>query len=106
MELEMPDGTKVKRQFKVSGFYRDYIDISINVPKIYVSEAFLQETDIPLFPADRIIARQGTVESGAQIEQWVYSDIDMEYDSQRQILYSLRIPGQSSCTKRTALSGL
>ena len=83
MELEMPDGTKVKRQFKVSGFYRDYIDISINVPKIYVSEAFLQESDISLFPADKIIARQGTVESGAQIEQWVYSDIDMEYDSQQ-----------------------
>lgn len=83
MELEMPDGTKVKRQFKVSGFYRDYIDISINVPRIYVSEAFLQESDISLFPADKIIARQGTVESGAQIEQWVYSDIDMEYDSQQ-----------------------
>ena len=43
----------------------------------------MQESDISLFPADKIIARQGTVESGAQIEQWVYSDIDMEYDSQQ-----------------------
>ncbi len=71
------------KEFTLTGYYTDYIDSAISMPEAYVSYEFLKNNDIALFPVDKIMAIQSSLESGEDIERRLYSDIDMEYDSQQ-----------------------
>lgn len=77
------DGAEETKEFILAGYYTDYIDSSINIPEAYVSRAFLSENEITLFPVDKIMAVQSSLDTGEDIERRLYSDIDMEYDSQQ-----------------------
>ncbi len=83
MELEFLNGEKENYSFVVSGYYTDYIDISISTPEVFVSKAFMETRQISTFPADKIMAVQGALEEGENMERQLYWDITMEYDSQQ-----------------------
>lgn len=80
--FELDDEEETK-EFILSGYYTDYIDPSINIPEAYVSRAFLTDNGFTLFPVDKIMAVQSSLDSGEDIERRLYFDIDMEYDSQQ-----------------------
>lgn len=71
------------RTFRLAGYYTDYIDSSISIPEVYVSKAFADEYLDHIFPVDKIMAAQSADVEGAAVEQWLYSDLQMEYDSQQ-----------------------
>ena len=77
------EGKKETKELILTGYYTDYIDPSINIPEAYVSHAFLDDNDITLFPVDKIMAVQSSLDSGEDMERRLYFDIDMEYDSQQ-----------------------
>lgn len=81
IELQLENGNKKEGIFFVSGYYTDYIDAAVSVPEIFVSEAFLKQNQIALFPTDKIMAIQNSLDEN--IESRLYSDITMEYDSQQ-----------------------
>lgn len=83
--IEFQNGKKERKYFKLSGYYTDYIDLTINVAEGYVAEAFLEKNEIELFPADKIMAAQHNLQERDQIERKLYFNIEMEYDSQQVI---------------------
>lgn len=83
VELEGQNGEKEYYSFFVSGYYTDYIDSAVSVPELFVSKKFLEKQKIPLFPVDRIMATQKSLEDGKTVERRLYSDITMEYDAQQ-----------------------
>lgn len=59
MEIDLRlDGKAEEQSFFLVGYYTDYVDSAVNIPEIYVSEAFLESQGIKLFPADKIMAVQ------------------------------------------------
>lgn len=83
MQLELSNGEKENYSFVVSGYYTDYIDVSTSIPEVFISKAFMEEREVALFPVDKIMAVQGTLEEGENMEMQLYWDITMEYDSQQ-----------------------
>lgn len=77
------ENSRKNEKFLLTGYYTDYIDNSITVPEVYVSEKYLEEKSIPLFPVDKIMAVQASLEQGEDIEKRLYSDLHMEYESQQ-----------------------
>lgn len=78
-----PEDARERKEFRLAGYYTDYIDAAIAIPEAYVSRAFLEERDCTPFPADRIMAVSRSLTSGAELERRIYFDIDMEQDSQQ-----------------------
>lgn len=83
MKTILADGTEETVTFLLSGYYTDYLDTSVTGPHAYISEQFLKEHDIPVFPADKIMAVSSATEDGEGMETKLYSSLDMEYDSQQ-----------------------
>lgn len=83
IELECQNGRTECYNFFVSGYYTDYIDSAVSIPELYVSKKFLEKQEIPLFPVDRIMAVQKSLEDGKTVESRLYSDLTMEYDAQQ-----------------------
>lgn len=82
-EIEFLDGTKKTGNFCLSGYYTDYIDSTVNVDEMYVSEEFLTEQKADIFPADKLMAVHQGIEEGVSIERKVSWDVEMEYDAQQ-----------------------
>lgn len=87
MEIELrtilSEGADETAIFTLSGYYTDYIDFSVMEPEAYVSKAFLDQHEIPVFPADKIMAVTGSLQDERGIETKLYSDLTMEYDAQQ-----------------------
>ena len=87
MEIELrtilSEGADETAIFTLSGYYTDYIDFSVMEPEAYVSKAFLDQHEIPVFPADKIMAVTGYLQDERGIETKLYSDLTMEYDAQQ-----------------------
>lgn len=83
IELECQNGRTECYNFFVSGYYTDYIDSAVSIPELFVSKKFLEKREIPLFPVDRIMAVQKSLEDGKTVESRLYSDLTMEYDAQQ-----------------------
>lgn len=84
MEIDLRlDGKAEEQSFFLVGYYTDYVDSAVNIPEIYVSEAFLESQGIKLFPADKIMAVQTADLDGRTVEGRLYSDLEMEYDAQQ-----------------------
>ena len=84
MEIDLRlDGETNEQPFFLSGYYTDYIDSAVNIPEIYVSEAFVEAKGIALFPADKIMAVQTSDLDGMEVEDRLYRDLEMEYDAQQ-----------------------
>lgn len=87
MEIELrtilSEGAEETAIFTLSGYYTDYIDFSVMEPEAYVSKAFLDQHEIPVFPADKIMAVTGSLQDERGIETKLYSDLTMEYDAQQ-----------------------
>lgn len=85
MELEMniclPGGTEESFSFVLSGYYTDYIDFSVAESKAYISEEFLAARSIPVFPADKLMAR--SLQGRNQVETSLYGDLTMEDETQQ-----------------------
>lgn len=79
----LSDGSEGTALFSLSGYYTDYIDFSITEPEAYVSKAFLDQREIPVFPADKIMAVTGPLQDERGIETKLYSDLTMEYAAQQ-----------------------
>lgn len=77
------EGEKKTKEFILAGYYTDYIDSAISMPEAYVSYEFLTDNEIELFPVDKIMAIQSSLDSGEDIERRLYFDINMEYESQQ-----------------------
>ena len=56
---------------------------SVTEPEAYVSKAFLEQQEIPVFPADKIMAVTGSLQDERGIETKLYSDLTMEYAAQQ-----------------------
>ena len=87
MEIELrtilSEGAEETAIFTLSGYYTDYIDFSVMEPEAYVSKAFLDQHEIPVFPADKIMAVTGSLQDERGIETKLYSDLTMEYAAQQ-----------------------
>ena len=87
MEIELrtilSEGADETAIFTLSGYYTDYIDFSVMEPEAYVSKAFLDQQEIPVFPADKIMAVTGSLQDERGIETKLYSDLTMEYAAQQ-----------------------
>ena len=87
MEIELrtilSEGAEETNLFSLSGYYTDYIDFSVTEPEAYVSKAFLEQQEIPIFPADKIMAVTGSLQDERGIETKLYSDLTMEYAAQQ-----------------------
>lgn len=87
MEIELrtilSEGAEDTALFSLSGYYTDYIDFSVTEPEAYVSKAFLEQQEIPVFPADKIMAVTGSLQDERGIETKLYSDLTMEYAAQQ-----------------------
>ena len=87
MEIELrtilSEGAEETNLFSLSGYYTDYVDFSVTEPEAYVSKAFLDQQEIPVFPADKIMAVTGSLQDERGIETKLYSDLTMEYAAQQ-----------------------
>lgn len=77
------DGEPVSVSFILSGYYTDYADDSVREEEGYVSRAFLDRLDIPVFPADKVMAVSDPSRERTDIETMLYSDLTMEYEAQQ-----------------------
>lgn len=85
MAIHININEEKEKIFYLSGYYTDYVDGAINIPEMYVSKSFAEEYINSMFPVDKIMAVQTADKNGEQIEQKLYSDLTMEYDSQQVI---------------------
>lgn len=73
MEIELrtilSEGAEETAIFTLSGYYTDYIDFSVMEPEAYVSKAFLDQHEIPVFPADKIMAVTGSLQMKEALKQ-------------------------------------
>lgn len=87
MEIELrtilTDGSEETALLSLSGYYTDYIDVSVSEPEAYVSKNFLDQQEISVFPADKIMAVTGSLQDERGIETKLYSDLTMEYPAQQ-----------------------
>nr|WP_294492754.1 ABC transporter permease [uncultured Mediterraneibacter sp.] len=83
LETILSDGSEGAALFSLSGYYTDYVDFSVTEPEAYVSKAFLDQQEIPVFPADKIMAATGSLQDERGIETKLYSDLTMEYAAQQ-----------------------
>lgn len=83
IEIELENGQRKIYDFYVSGYYTDYIDAAVSLPEAFISKVFMEKMNVPLFPADKIMATQSTLDESEVIERRLYFDITMEYDSQQ-----------------------
>lgn len=83
LELELSNGEIEPYCFVISGYYTDYVDAAINIPEVFVSKAFMEARQISMFPADKIMATQKSLEESESMVMQLYWDITMEYDSQQ-----------------------
>ncbi len=79
----LSEGAEETILFSLSGYYTDYIDFSVTEPEAYVSKAFLDQQEIPVFPADKIMAVTGLLQDKRGIETKLYSDLTMEDAAQQ-----------------------
>ena len=84
MKTILADGTEETVTFLLSGYYTDYLDTSVTGPHAYISEQFLKEHDIPVFPADKLWqspVRQKMERGWKQnsIPVWTWSTIRSRY---------------------------
>ena len=77
------DGEPVSVSFILSGYYTDYADDSVREEEGYVSRAFLDRLDIPVFPADKVMAVSDPSRERTDIKTMLYSDLTMEYEAQQ-----------------------
>lgn len=82
-QIMLADGSEETVVLSLSGYYKDYIDFSISEPEAFVSKAFLDQREISVFPADKIMAVTGDFQDERGIETKLYSDLTMEYASQQ-----------------------
>lgn len=83
LNLKASDGTNETKEFRLCGYFTDYIDPAINEPEAYISKDFIDKRNISPFPADKILAIHSSLREGKRIENSLYSDLEMEYDSQQ-----------------------
>ncbi len=79
----LSEGAEETILFSLSGYYTDYIDFSVTEPEAYVSKVFLDQQEIPVFPADKIMAVTGLLQDERGIETKLYSDLTMEDAAQQ-----------------------
>lgn len=86
MKLEfsvtLADGSEETISFFLSGFYTDYMDHSVTEAEAYAAGSFLEQRDISVFPADKIMAVSDVLPGGS-IENRLYADLAMEYETQQ-----------------------
>lgn len=87
MEIDLTavleNGTEDSISFLLSGYYTDYIDFSVAEPEAYVSGQFLEAYDIPVFPADKVMAASGMGQAAVDVERNLYADLTMEEEAQQ-----------------------
>lgn len=77
------EGEYEKKAMILSGYYTDYVDPGINAPIAYVSSEYLNEQNIPVFPADEIMLLQNNFYDAASVEERLYQDVEMVNDQQQ-----------------------
>lgn len=87
MKIELTVAADGRREetvsFRLSGYYTDYVDFSVTEPEAYVSGQFLEAHDIPVFPADKVMAASDMRQEAADVERNLYSDLTMEDEAQQ-----------------------
>ena len=88
--LEMKHGEDKfqKRKMQLSGYYTDYVNPDLNPPIGYISQKYLKEYEIPVFPAEELMILQKDSFGAEKIEESLYKDVEMAYDSQQFIGYN------------------
>lgn len=84
MNIEVGKSEKEQKKFYLSGYYKDYIKSSTDLDEGYLSETFIKEKNISLFPVDKILASHDTLKNDDVLfQQKLDKMITKEYDAQR-----------------------
>lgn len=67
----------IQMQFRLSGYYRDYVSSWEKLPTGYFSEALLQELEISLFPGNAFVVSDKIWIDRNQMEKRLYQDLDI-----------------------------
>lgn len=67
----------IQMNFRLSGYYRDYVSSWEKLPTAYFSEALLREQGIALFPGNALIVSDQIWMDRDQVEKRFYQDLDM-----------------------------
>lgn len=84
LEVELKNGVKESKKFLLSGYYRDYITRPDKQDEAFISEDFLKEMKLPLFPVNKILAVHDSLSTESfVIQKKIEHKIVKEYDAQR-----------------------
>ncbi len=77
----------IRMDFRLSGYYRDYVSSWEKQPTGYFSEALLQEQGIDLFPGSALIVSHQIWMGGKRIEKRLYQDLGIKDGQNLQVTY-------------------
>ncbi|MCJ0558690.1 ABC transporter permease [Enterococcus cecorum] len=70
------------QKFILSAYYTDYIDYSVEEPRIYVSKSYALKKS-SLFPASKIVAIHDNQLTASEVQERLYATITSEYPNQQ-----------------------
>lgn len=70
------------QKFTLSAYYTDYIDYSVEEPRIYVSKSYALKKS-SLFPASKIVAIHDNQLTASEVQERLYATIASEYPNQQ-----------------------
>lgn len=83
VKMKMDSGQTIKQQFRLSGFYTEYVDPFIAPPRGFCSQKFLDSLDIDIEANSLLLIQQNDVLEDEEIEEKLYDDVVMRDDTQQ-----------------------
>lgn len=83
VKLTLDSGETIKKEFRLSGFYTEYVDPSVAPPRGFCSQQFLDSLPVDVEMNSLLLMQQNDTLEDEQIEQKLYDDVPMRDDTQQ-----------------------
>ena len=81
--LVVSSGGTIEKEFRLSGFYTEYVDPSAAPPRGFCSQKFLDTLDIDIEENSLLLIQQNDTLEDEQIEEKLYDDVAMRDETQQ-----------------------
>lgn len=83
LKIALVNESIMEEDFRLSGYYTEYVDPMISAPRGYFSRALLDSLELDVLEHTTLLIKQKDTITGENIEERLYKDVTMADDSQQ-----------------------